>query len=169
MADGGPLWFPRPYQGDGRHDNPELYGVLYAAADPVSAIVEALAPFRGTGRLTSNLLRRAGRSLVLAEIDLDDASQVVDLDDPAILVAEHLRPSNVATRHRQITQDQAGWLYRSHPEAAALKWWSTFEASWAQLTVFDRAAEELDLNSVDELTIEVPEVIEAATFLGIVG
>ena len=167
-AEDGPLWFPRPYQGDGRHDNPEHYGVLYAAADPVAAIVEALAPFRGTGRLTSTLLRRAGRSLVLAEIDLDNASLVLDLDDPAILVAEHLRPSTVATRHRRITQDQAGSLYRSHPEAAALKWWSTFEASWAQLTVFDRAATQLDLIAVGELTVGVPEVIEAATFLGLV-
>lgn len=168
-ADGGPLWFPRPFQGDGRHDNPELYGALYAAADPVAAIVEALAPFRGTGPLTSALLRRAGRSLVLAEIELDDASHVVDLDDPATLVAEHLRPSTVATRLRRITQDQADSLYRSHPDAAALKWWSTFEASWAQLTVFDRAATQLDLGAIVELTVDVPEVIEAATFLGLVG
>ena len=51
---------------------------------------------------------------------------------------------------------------------AALKWWSTFEASWAQLTVFDRAATQLDLVTVGELTVGVPEVIEAATFLGLV-
>jgi hypothetical protein len=127
---------PTPFQGDGRHDNPDLYSVLYAAPDPVAAIVEALAPFRGTGPLTSTLLCRAGRPLVLAEIDVDDASHVVDLDDP---------------------------------DAAALKWWSTFEASWAQLTVFDRAATQLDVGAVVELTVDVPEVIEAATFLGLVG
>jgi hypothetical protein len=160
---------PTPFQGDGRHDNPDLYSVLYAAPDPVAAIVEALAPFRGTGPLTSTLLCRAGRPLVLAEIDVDDASHVVDLDDPVILVAEHLRPSTVATRRRRITQDQAGSLYRWHPDAAALKWWSTFEASWAQLTVFDRAATQLDVGAVVELTVDVPEVIEAATFLGLVG
>jgi hypothetical protein len=93
----------------------------------------------------------------------------VDLDDLVILVAEHLRPSTVATRRRRITQDQAGSLYRWHPDAAALKWWSTFEASWAQLTVFDRAATQLDVGAVVELTVDVPEVIEAATFLGLVG
>ena len=169
MAEGGPLWFPRPWQGDGRHDNPDLYAVLYATADPVAAIVETLAPFRGTGPLTSALLRRAGRPLVLAAINLDDPSHVVDLDDPATLVAERLRPSAIATRHRQITQAQASSLYRSHPDAAALKWWSTFEASWAQVTVFDRAAAQLDLAAVIALTVELPEVLEAATILGLVG
>jgi hypothetical protein len=94
---------------------------------------------------------------------------VVDLDVPATLVAEHLRPATVATRLRRITQHQAGSLYRSRPDAAALKWWSTFEASWAQLTVFDRAAMHLDVGTVVELTVDGPQVIEAATFLGLVG
>jgi hypothetical protein len=169
VAEGGPLWFPRPSQGDGRHDNPDLYGVLYATADPVAAIVETLAPFRGTGPLTSTLLRRAGRPLVLAAIDLDGTSRVLDLDDPATLVADRLRPSAVATRDRRITQAQAGTLHRTHPDAAALKWWSTFEASWAQLTVFDRAAAQLDLADVIPLTVELPEVLDAASFLGLVG
>ncbi len=43
----GPLWFPRIFQGDGRHDNPDVYGCLYLADRAVSCIVEQLAPFRG--------------------------------------------------------------------------------------------------------------------------
>ena len=46
-AEGGALWFPRRYQGDGRHDNPDVYGCLYVATEPVAAIVEQLARFRG--------------------------------------------------------------------------------------------------------------------------
>jgi hypothetical protein len=38
-------------QGAGRHDNPELYGCLYASEESVSAVAEQLAPFRGTGSL----------------------------------------------------------------------------------------------------------------------
>ena len=30
-AAGGPLWFPREYQGAARHDNPAAYGCLYVA------------------------------------------------------------------------------------------------------------------------------------------
>ena len=37
-AAGGPLWFPRELQGAARHDNPEAYGCLYVAQEPVSAI-----------------------------------------------------------------------------------------------------------------------------------
>lgn len=43
----GPLWFPRGFQGEGRHDNPDLYGCLYLADREVSCVVEQLAPFRG--------------------------------------------------------------------------------------------------------------------------
>src|SRR6478752_1678 len=43
----GPLWFPQPYQGEGRHDNPDEYGCLYLADRAVSCVVEQLAAFRG--------------------------------------------------------------------------------------------------------------------------
>ena len=52
----GPLWFPRPYQGEGRHDNSELYGCLYLSDRAVSCVAEQLARFRGQ-RLTAPLLR----------------------------------------------------------------------------------------------------------------
>ena len=93
----GPLWFPRIFQGEGRHDNPDVYGCLYLADRAVSCIVEQLAAFRGQ-RLTPSLLRRRGLPLALAEIELDTAAPLIDLDDPAVLSRERLRPSRVATR-----------------------------------------------------------------------
>ena len=35
----GPLWVPRAFQGDGRHDNPDLYGCLYLADREIAAVV----------------------------------------------------------------------------------------------------------------------------------
>ncbi|HSL82489.1 MAG TPA: hypothetical protein VLF66_06900, partial [Thermoanaerobaculia bacterium] len=93
---GGMLWFPRLLQGEGRHDNPDLYGCLYAAAEPVGAIAETLAPFRGSGRLDPSMLRRAGRPLYLGRLVLADEAGVLNLDDPEVLVREELRPSRVA-------------------------------------------------------------------------
>ena len=46
-APDGALWFPRPYQGEGRHDNPAVYGCLYLSEQPLSCVVEQLARFRG--------------------------------------------------------------------------------------------------------------------------
>ncbi len=48
----GPLWFPRPVQGEGRHDNPDLYGCLYLADRPLSAVVEQMPDFADTNSTT---------------------------------------------------------------------------------------------------------------------
>jgi hypothetical protein len=162
----GPLWFPRIFQGEGRHDNPSDYGCLYLSDRPVSCVVEQLAAFRGQ-RLTPALLRRRGLPLALAAIDLAGEASIVDLDDPAVLRRERLRPSAVASRLREITQPQALRLYRRHPKAAGLRWWSMWEAQWINVTVFDRAAGQLRLHDVSELTIDHPAVSEAADVFGL--
>jgi len=163
----GPLWFPRPYQGEGRHDNPDVYGCLYLSDRPVSCVVEQLAAFRGQ-RLLPSVLRRRGRPLALATLELDDAkAPLVDLDDPAILKRERLRPSYVATRTRAVTQPQALVLFRRHTAAAGLRWWSTWESLWMNVTVFDRAARALRVVGVDALTVAHAAVVEAADYFGL--
>ncbi len=168
LSEGGSLWAPRLYQGDGRHDNPDLFGVLYAAQAPVTAVVEALAPFRGSGPLSPALLRRAGLPLALAGIELDDGAMLVDLDQPAVLLREQLRPSEVATRSRVTTQPQAAALYVRHPEASGLRWWSTHKASWMELSLFsERCAGLLREEEVVDLSLDHPVVAEAAAWLGL--
>jgi hypothetical protein len=162
----GALWFPRPYQGDGRHDNADIYGCLYLSEQPLSCVVEQLARFRGQ-RLLPALLRRRGLPLALAALELSDESELVDLDDPAVLRRERLRPSGVATRARDVTQPQARALYERHPEAAGLRWWSTFEAQWLNVTVFDRAAAALRVVSARTLAVESQEIDMAADVLGL--
>ena len=166
-APGGALWFPRPFQGAARHDDPARYGCLYVAEDPVSAVAEALAPFRGTGDLDAEMLTRMGRPLGLAELALDDAASLIDLDDPAVLVREQLRPSQVATTGRERTRRDAARLFDAHPDAAGLRWWSTLEASWINVTLFDRAAPRLRLRHVRALDPAAEEVAAAARFLGL--
>jgi hypothetical protein len=162
----GPLWVPRIYQGEGRHDNPERYGCLYLSRSPLSTIVEQLARFRGQ-RLLPSLLRRRGLPLALADLDLDDDAELVDLDDPAVLRRERLRPSRVATRDRQVTQPQALTLYDRHPHAAGVCWWSTYEAGWINVTLFDRAVSRMRVRSVRALAVEDPAVLEAAEVFGL--
>jgi len=166
-APGGPLWFPRPFQGAARHDDPARYGCLYAAEDPVSAVAEALAPFRGTGDLLPEMLTRMGRPLALAELALDDGAELIDLDDPAVLQREGLRPSQVATTRRARTRQDAVRLFDAHPGAAGLRWWSTLEASWINATLFDRAAGRLRARGIRALQPGDEEVTAAARFLGL--
>lgn len=167
---GGPghaLWVPREYQGSGRHDAPDRYGCLYLAEVAVSAVAEMLAPFRGTGDLDPDLLVRSGRQLALAELELADDAALVDLDEPTVLVNESLRPSVVATNQRSVTQAYAVAQFERHSQAVGLRWWSTLEASWIQITLFDRALGQLRARNVQTLSVDDPTVTAAATYLGL--
>jgi hypothetical protein len=165
-ARGGAAWYPRLLQGAGRHDNPLLYGCLYASEEPLSPVVERLARFRGR-ELTADKLISFGVPVALATLGLPDDAEVLDLDDPAVLVAEELRPSQVATNERSLTQIQAGELFERHPRAAGLRWWSTFESLWANVTLFDRAESILAVGDVKALEMGDDVVREAAEFLGL--
>jgi hypothetical protein len=160
-----PLWFPRVFQGDGRHDNPDAYGCLYLTDREASGVVEQLARFRGQ-RLIEPMLVRRELPLALAAIELPDDAELIDLDDPVVLRRRRLRPSLVATRERSLTQPQALAAYRD-TEAAALRWWSIFESLWANFTIFDRAGPRLTLQDVRTLTREDGAVVEAADYLGL--
>jgi hypothetical protein len=162
----GPLWFPRLFQGEGRHDNPDVYGCLYLSDRPLSCIVEQLARFRGQ-RLSPSMIRRRSLPLGLAELALPDTAEVVDLDDPEVLRRERLRPSEVATRNRSQTQPQARALHDRHPHAAGLRWWSIHEAGWMNVTLFDRAAPALRVQAVRALAMDDPAVLEAADFFAL--
>jgi hypothetical protein len=114
------------------------------------------------------MLTRNGHALAVAELELSDAAELIDLDEPRVLARERLRPSGVATHERANTQAYADHLYRSHPDAAGLRWWSTFESTWINVTLFDRAARRLRLRAEETLGIDHPAVADAAEFLGLV-
>jgi hypothetical protein len=160
----GALWFPREFQGEGRHDNPDLFGCLYLADRELSCVVEQLARFRGQ-RLSAALLTRRGLPLALATLELEDDATLVDLDDPRTLTRNKLRPSLVATRERAITQPQARALHEHG--ADGLRWWSTYEAQWENVTLFDRVAPRLHLEAVRALALDDPAVVEAADYFGL--
>jgi RES domain len=164
---GGSLFWPRGLQGYGRHDNPELYACFYASEARMSPVAEALAPFRGSGEVVPGMLERSGRPLALAALELPDELPLVDLDDPPTLAAEELRPSQVATRRRSLTQAQAARLFQAHEQAAGVRWWSSLESLWINVTLFDRAESVVTAGELEPLTPESEPVREAASLLGL--
>ena len=161
-----PLDVPRERQGANRHDNPDRYTALYLAREPVSAIAEAIQAFRGRTLADRDLERADGRRLALAALDDSDVPPLVDLDDPAVLVARGWRPSQVATRHRSTTQAIARTLFDDG--AAGCSWWSALEASWTNVTLFGGRAGRLGLAAaVEPLSVEHPGVVTAAERLGV--
>jgi hypothetical protein len=163
---GGPLHVPRIDQGEGRHDNPDVYGALYMSRNPASPVAELLkdAP---RGVLEPALLVHEGSPYALAAFDERGLDDLVDLDDPAVLASRDLRPSGVATRNRRATQRLA---LRIHQEGTAgFEWWSTIEASWINVTLFaERVVGRLDVvGDPEPLTVDHPAVREAAEAVGV--
>jgi len=76
--------------------------------------------------------------------------------------AEGLRPSEVATRQRARTQPEAARLFETHGDAGRLRWWSSLEALWINVTLFDRLERQVGLAAVEELTLNAEPVPEAA-------
>ena len=163
---GGPLHVPRFDQGGGRHDNPDHYGALYASRLPVAPVAERIKDLRARA-LTERPLSREGARLSLVAIDDSLLEPLVDLDDPRTLLERSLRPSAVATSIRDVTQPIALSVYRDG--MAGLEWWSTIEASWINVTLFDdRVTGRLRvIGDPEPLTLDHPAVREAAEAVGV--
>ncbi len=161
-----PLQVPRAAQGGGRHDNPDWYAALYLARDPVAAIAERVQAFRGQELDDDDFRRTGGSVLTLAEFT-DRGLDLVDLDDPAVLVRDGLRPSQVASTERTATQRIA--LRYFQMGAAGLSWWSTLRADWTNVTLFDVRIPRgtLEAGTLTALSVTEPLVLDAAAIMGI--
>lgn len=165
-APGGPLHVPRERQGVGRHDNPGRYGALYVSRSAESAIAERIQAFRGQTLTDADLQLVGGARYALATF-AEVQDRVVDLDDPAELLARALRPSKVATHDRAVTR---AWARSIFDEGVnGFSWWSSLESSWANVTLFaERVVDRIVIVKPPEvLTLDHPAVELAAETIGV--
>jgi hypothetical protein len=165
--DGGSLYVNRSLQGWGRHDNPSMFGALYASRRPESAVAERIKPLQGRILTDAHFVRADQRPYALATLDDEALPDVIDLDDPEQLLRLGIRPSMVATQDRAFTQPIAASIFEEG--GAGLGWWSTLEASWANVTLFaERTVDRLQVVGPPvPLNVTHPMVLAAAEFLGI--
>jgi len=163
---GGPLFVARARQGAGRHDAPAKYGAWYCSRSAVSAVAECIQYLRGHALKDTDFLRVGGARKALVGLWLDDALSLVDLDDPSQLATRRVRPSQVATMRRAVTQGIAGSIFDEG--AGGLLWWSTLEAEWTNVTLFyERALPHISMMAPPRrLAIRLGEVQQAAHMLG---
>ncbi|MBA2574989.1 MAG: RES domain-containing protein [Nocardioidaceae bacterium] len=156
---GHPL-FVRPMQGAGRVDDPEgEYLVLYAGDSPEGAVAEYLGNYpRWTAAVLSTPpASPAGSALALVRLTGD--VEVLDLDDPHVLVDQGLRPSSVVTRERVVTQQWARAIFEAGGHAG-VTWWSYRDPRWASYGLWDRRGLAL-ADQPEPLTLTHPAVITA--------
>ncbi len=164
---GGPLFVPRLEQGAGRHDNPDHYGALYLSRSAASPVAEKLRALARRGVAPSDLMIETARSALVAFEEGPLREQLVSLDEPTQLAARGLRPSGVATTHREVTQEMALSLFEEGH--GGFEWWSTIESSWINVTLFaERIVDKLViLDTPEPLTPTHVAVREAADMVGI--
>ena len=158
---GGPLYAPEV--GYNRVDSPtKAYRVLYVGDCPEAAIAEAFGAFLVWDAAlieAAPALRTLPRSrFALATYEID---ALYDMDDPAALTALGLRPSDVVTCDRSVTQ---AWAERVFETGAysGVSWWSYYSLAWKSIGVWDIARLRL-VNAPRLLMIGDPAVATAAT------
>lgn len=159
---GHPLYIPRP-QGHGRIDNPEHYLTLYLCDEPDGAIGEAFANHAiWTPDLLDGPPSLAGSRRALGTYDASDAD-VIDLDDARALSERRLRPSEVVTRNRRVTQAWALDIFREG-QCNGIRWWSYHNPEWGSFGIWN--VEALRVTNVVALTDAVDRVQQVAWDLG---
>ena len=158
---GHPLFVPST-QGAGRADSPGAYTVLYLSDAPAGAAAEA---FGAIPLWTETMFEKPallnGRR-ALAAYELRDEAPVLDLDDAKALQRLGLRPSDVVTRDREVTQAWALQAFKNK-RWIGVRWWSYYDPRWYSYGLWDRR--QLTVTGVEPLSLDHPAVVEAATVL----
>ena len=152
-----------PRVGAGRIDNPDRYLALYLSDGMGGACAEA---FFFKPVWDANVLRGLptlpGSMQALASFNIAPDPPICDLDDATRLVELDLRPSQVVSRERTVTQ---AWALRIYQEGrwGGIRWWSYYDPRWGSHGIWNREA--LDLHGVEPLTLQHPAIVEAARVL----
>lgn len=166
---------PAGVQTGGRFDLADTPTLYLALEDPAHALAEVLQSVRGRGLLRRAHLRRkvrgrAGRYLPLAVVDTWVSESLFatlpDLGDPENLLALGIRPDDLSSRNRLVTQRVSRRLHDEHG-LAGFRWWSSFKGEWhVALLYMDRVTrDEIVYGTPDPLHLPHPLVAAAAAEL----
>lgn len=155
---GGPVHIPP--QGGGRIDNPGIYSILYSSDAPAGAIAEAFGRFaEWNGAILEGSPSLPGSARAIARFHLPDDALVCNLDDPSLLQALGLRPSDVVSR--DYTRCRA-WARRIHEQGRwfGVRWWSYYDSQWASFGLWNFSR--LRLEEVHVLRLDEPAFLDAS-------
>lgn len=160
---GHPLYVPE-HQGTGRADNVDRYAAVYFSSAPAGAVAEA---FGNVSAWTTSMVVRPklpGSVRALVTYDLPDDPPIFDLDDARSLEQLGLRPSEVVTRDRAVTQRWALAIFEQR-RWVGVRWWSYYDPKWYSYALWDLANLVPQLDTIRPLTLDDPAVVQAAETL----
>lgn len=169
---GHPRYVPNHYQGAGRFDNPRHYTAGYIAAEPQAAVGEAFADRLSWNGLMLQPGAPDGATMALVEFRGSDLN-LLDLDDPHVLIRYGLKPSDVVRRNRDRTRE-LGLRVFLEARHDGVQWWSYHRPEWVVAAVWKGHTEagepespfmSLAIEDVEPLTLEHPAIVIAADVL----
>ena len=133
---GHPLYVA-PRQGAGRVDDPQHeYRVLYVSDEAAGCVGEVFGDFAiWTPALLQPPPNLPGAARAIVEYDV--SAHFCDLDDPKNLVEFGLRPSQVVSPDRSVTQRWARQIYETG-QFDGVEWWSRRHARWANAGLWNQ-------------------------------
>lgn len=141
--------------------------VLYAAETADHAVGELIQRWRG-GWIGPGHLRHHGHPLALVAIEVSEGAtgDLVDLCDPEELARIGWPPDLISSRHREVTQPIAEWVWDAGH--TGLRWWSSFWGDWHTVVLFmARLEDSVTFGEPELLSLQSRPLLEAADLLGV--
>lgn len=166
---------PAGIQTGGRFDLSDTPTLYVALEDPAHALAEVLQSLRGKRSIRPGHLRRKSRrggfhplAIVETWIPEDIYDRMPDLSDPANLVRFSVRPDELSSRDRSVTQRISRRLHDDHG-LAGFRWWSAFGGQWHVAIMYMDRVERFRIHyePPSPLLIDDPIVHSAAAALQI--
>src|ERR1700719_1710944 len=124
---GHPMYLP-PSKGKGRVDNPSLYSVWYLSLTEAGAVGEIFASHPVWKDAMLDYVDLTGARFALHTFYIPDSSRIIDLDNAKYLFDRGLRPTQVVSVNRAVTQSWAKDLFHepgaTGPAWHGVRWWS---------------------------------------------
>lgn len=164
---GHPL-YQYPEQIDGRLDNRTHYLTWYLAREAAGAVGESFANLATWIDPMFEFPLIPGARKVLGTFEIDDDVPLLDLDDAAVLVDRHLRPTQVVRRNLGVTQGWALSIFNEQrpdgrPRWNGVKWWSSHHPNWDLYGAWNIA---IACTKIEPLDLNHTAVVSAARSLG---
>ena len=163
----GSAEYLHPRQGRARWDNPGHYLCWYLANDATGAVGEVFAQIETWNDAMFEFPLIAGSRRALGIYSLPDDTPLLDLDDANALVERALRPTQVVSPNRSLTQGIASGIFEETRHNGTkrwegLSWWSFQRSSWPVHCVWGSTPA---CQSVEDLGVTHPAVQDAAQTL----
>jgi hypothetical protein len=162
---GSPTYLHKP-QTQGRLDNSSHYDIWYLSLTEAGAVGETFASHPTWSDLMFEFGKLPGARFSLHSFQIPDSCPLLDLDDANSLFERALRPTQVVTLNRSVTQSWALKIWNEIGTGGrkwhGVRWWSRHSAEWPVIALWTGTP---TLIESEPLSTVHKSVIEAAGVL----